>query len=106
MDSILIGFFFSCLDAAVVATSMVSISGDLNDFSAVPWVILAYLLSYMGKRHPLPPCIEMELTRAGFSVFLSRLSDIYGRRDTLLISWLVFLCFSLGCARGNTMLQL
>lgn len=55
LDSILIGFFVSCLDAAVVATSMVSISGDLNDFTAVPWVILAYLLSYMGTRHPLAP---------------------------------------------------
>lgn len=85
---------------------MVSISGDLNDFTAVPWVILAYLLSYMGTRHPLAPCAGMELIRTGFSVFLSRLSDIYGRRDTLLISWLTFLCFSLGCARANTMLQL
>lgn len=106
VDSILIGFFFSCLDAAIVATSMVSISDDFDNFVAVPWVILAYLLSYMGKGHPLAHFNEIELNRAGFSVLLSRISDIYGRRDTLLASWLIFLCFSLGCARASTMLQL
>ncbi|KAL2105792.1 hypothetical protein VUR80DRAFT_7726 [Thermomyces stellatus] len=86
---VLIGFFFSCFDAAIVATSMVSISKDLNELANVHWVILAYLLSYMG-----------------FSVFLSRISDVYGRRDVLIVSWLVFLCFSLACARSDTMLEL
>ncbi|SPO03749.1 related to multidrug transporter [Cephalotrichum gorgonifer] len=85
----LLGFFFSSLDAAIVATSMVSISDELQEFMNAPWIILAYLLSYMG-----------------FAVFLSRLSDICGRRDVLLGSWMIFLCFSFACARASTMLQL
>lgn len=39
-------------------------------------------------------------------MFLSRISDVYGRRDVLIVSWLVFLCFSLACARSDTMLEL
>lgn len=53
--SILTGFFFSCLDAAIVATSMVSISEDLGEFENLHWVILAYLLSYMGENPPAAP---------------------------------------------------
>lgn len=52
--SILLGFFFSCLDAAIVATSLVSISEDLGEFANIHWVILAYLLSYMGENLPAP----------------------------------------------------
>lgn len=51
LNSILVGFFFSCLDAAIVATSLVSISKDLGEFFNIHWAILAYLLSYMGKKN-------------------------------------------------------
>jgi hypothetical protein len=40
---------FSCLDMSVVSTALVAISIDLdNDYLNAPWVILAYLLTYMG----------------------------------------------------------
>lgn len=41
---------FSCLDMSVVSTALVAISVDLeNDYLNAPWVILAYLLTYMGE---------------------------------------------------------
>lgn len=54
-----------------------------------PWIVLSYLLTYMG-----------------FAVCISKLSDIYGRRNMLVFSWVVFVAFSLGCANSETMTAL
>ncbi|KAL1897300.1 hypothetical protein Cpir12675_002406 [Ceratocystis pirilliformis] len=89
MIGCLLGLFFSSLDAGIVSTSLVTISREFDDSISAPWVILAYLLTYMG-----------------FAVCVSRLSDIYGRRDVLLISWIIFNCFSMGCGASSSMKQL
>lgn len=47
-NSILTGFFFSLLDMTIVSTSLLATSEDLNGFSDSSWVVLAYLLTYMG----------------------------------------------------------
>jgi MFS family permease len=46
---LLVGLLFSTLDTSIVATSLVTISQDLNDFINAPWIVLAYLLTYMSK---------------------------------------------------------
>ncbi|KAG8671674.1 hypothetical protein FPOAC1_004927 [Fusarium poae] len=46
--SLLMGLLFSSLDTSIVSTSLVTISHDLNDFTNAPWIVLAYLLTYMG----------------------------------------------------------
>ena len=46
--SLLVGLLFSTLDTSIVATSLVTISHDLNDFVNAPWIVLAYLLTYMS----------------------------------------------------------
>lgn len=46
--SLLTGLLFSSLDTSIVSTSLVTISHDLNDFTNAPWIVLAYLLTYMG----------------------------------------------------------
>ncbi|KKA27931.1 hypothetical protein TD95_001224 [Thielaviopsis punctulata] len=89
MIGCLLGLFFSSLDAGIVSTSLVTISREFEDSISTPWIILSYLLTYMG-----------------FAVCISRLSDIYGRRDVLLISWVIFNCFSLGCGSSASMKQL
>ncbi|KAJ8126637.1 hypothetical protein O1611_g7001 [Lasiodiplodia mahajangana] len=86
---LLLGLLFSSLDASIVSTSLVTISIDLHDFLNAPWVVLAYLLAYLGLA-------------IGFAKF----SDIYGRRDSICVSWLLFAGFSVGCAVANTMPQL
>ncbi|KAI1408200.1 MFS general substrate transporter [Hypoxylon sp. FL1857] len=85
----LIGLLFSAIDASIVSTSLVTISISLRDFLDVPWVVLSYLLAYLG-----------------FAIGFAKLSDIYGRREMLCCSWLLFIGFSIGCARSTTMTQL
>lgn len=47
--SLLVGLLFSTLDTSIVATSLVTISHDLDDFVNAPWIVLAYLLTYMSR---------------------------------------------------------
>ncbi|KAI1473664.1 MFS general substrate transporter [Daldinia eschscholtzii] len=85
----LVGLLFSALDASIVSTSLVTISIDLQNFLDAPWVVLSYLLAYLG-------C----------SMGFAKLSDIFGRREMLCCSWILFTGFSIGCARSTTMSQL
>ncbi|KAH7019193.1 major facilitator superfamily domain-containing protein [Ilyonectria destructans] len=87
--SLLTGLLFSSLDTSIVSTSLVTVSQDLNDFVNAPWIVLAYLLTYMG-----------------FAVCISKLSDIYGRRNMLVISWVFFVAFSQGCGSATSMTAL
>ncbi|KAK3939457.1 putative multidrug resistance protein [Diplogelasinospora grovesii] len=80
---------FSCLDTSIVSTALVSITVDLDDSLNAPWTVLAYLLTYMS-----------------FAVGFSKMSDIYGRKNLLVIAWLFFAGFSIWCALASTMTQL
>ncbi|KAK8145449.1 hypothetical protein G3M48_004408 [Beauveria asiatica] len=86
---LLSGLLFSSLDTSITATSLVAISRELQDFGNAPWIVLAYLLTYMG-----------------FAIVISKLSDIYGRRNMLVLSWVLFTAFSLGCASSRSMVAL
>ncbi|KAI0532495.1 major facilitator superfamily domain-containing protein [Xylaria digitata] len=86
---LLLGLLFSSLDASIVSTSLVTISIDLRDFLNAPWVVLAYLLAYLG-----------------LAIGFAKLSDIYGRRDIICAAWVLFAGFSVGCASARTMKQL
>ncbi|KAI1449275.1 MFS general substrate transporter [Annulohypoxylon stygium] len=85
----LIGLLFSAIDASIVSTALVTISISLQNFLDSPWVVLSYLLAYLG-----------------FAIGFAKLSDIYGRREMLCCSWVLFVGFSIGCARAITMTQL
>lgn len=80
---------FSSLDASIVSTSLVSISLDLQDFLNAPWVVLSYLLAYLG-----------------FAIGFAKISDIYGRRQVLCVAWLLFSAFSVGCGLSTDMTTL
>ncbi|KAJ8110356.1 hypothetical protein ONZ43_g5889 [Nemania bipapillata] len=86
---LLLGLLFSSLDASIVSTSLVTIAIELHDFLKAPWVVLAYLLAYLG-----------------LAIGFAKLSDIYGRRDSICIAWVLFAGFSVGCALATTMPQL
>lgn len=72
-----------------MATSLFTIGTDLNDIERVNWVALAYTVSYLG-------C----------AVFLARISDVIGRRDAFLVSYVIFIAFSIGCGFAQTLNQL
>lgn len=37
------------MDSSVVATALVTIGDAFEDFERLQWVVLAYLLTYLGK---------------------------------------------------------
>ncbi|GKT62284.1 major facilitator superfamily transporter [Colletotrichum tofieldiae] len=86
VTSLLLGLFLATLDTSIIATSLITISEEFNDYGNAPWVLLAYLLTYMG-------C----------AVGIAKFSDIYGRRTLLFYSWTVFLLFSVLCAGATSM---
>lgn len=43
------GLLFSVMDTTIVSTALVTIASELDDFQNMYWVVLAYLLSYLGK---------------------------------------------------------
>ena len=42
------GLMISSLDTSIVSTSLITISHEFNNFVTAPWIVLAYLLTYMG----------------------------------------------------------
>ncbi|KAL8413716.1 hypothetical protein RB594_005097 [Gaeumannomyces avenae] len=86
---LLTSLLFSLIDTTIVSTSLLETAQDLGSFSEATWIMLSYLLTYMG-----------------FSVIFAKLSDIFGRLAMLEVSWLLFTVFSLGCGLAQTMNQL
>ncbi|KAI1176682.1 major facilitator superfamily transporter [Nemania sp. FL0916] len=84
-----IGLFLSFLDSSIVATSLLTIAMEFHDMTRVNWVALAYTLSYLG-------C----------AVFIARISDVIGRRDAFLTSFVIFIGFSIGCGFAQNLPQL
>ncbi|ROV94237.1 hypothetical protein VSDG_05649 [Cytospora chrysosperma] len=83
------GLLFSVMDTTIVSTALVTIATDLQNFQDMYWVVLAYMLSYLG-------C----------AIGFAKLADHFGRLPVFLFSWLIFSTFSLGCGFATTMTQL
>ncbi|KAJ3475371.1 hypothetical protein NLG97_g9483 [Lecanicillium saksenae] len=88
------GLFLSLLDATVVATMLVDISQEFQDFKTSSWVVLAYTLT------------EVETIKTGFAVAMARLSDALGRKTIVVASFAIFLAASMGCAASANLDQL
>lgn len=46
------------------------------------------------------------LTVLGLAVAFARLSDVYGRKTMVLIAWIIFTAFSIGCGVSQSIVQL
>ncbi len=77
------------LDQTIVATAMPTIGRDLSDLEHLPWVVTAYLLA-----------------STAVTPLYGKISDIYGRRITLLFAIAIFVVGSVACALSPTMLVL
>src|SRR5919109_5004471 len=86
---VLVAMFLAALDQTIVATAMPTIGRDLDDFEHLPWVVNAYLL---GGTAVTP--------------LYGKVSDIAGRRMTLLVAIGVFVLGSIICALSPGMLTL
>ncbi|KAI0154870.1 major facilitator superfamily transporter [Xylariaceae sp. FL1272] len=87
--SVSIGLFLSFLDTSIVATSLVAIGTDFDNVEEINWVALAYTLSYLA-----------------FTTVVARVSDVVGRRDAFLGSYIVFITISIGCGFAQSLNQL
>ncbi|KAL9025148.1 MAG: hypothetical protein Q9196_005984 [Gyalolechia fulgens] len=80
-----IGIFLASLDQSVVATINGDIGSDLHALRNVSWIATAYFLS-MTCSHPL----------------FGKLSDVFGRKPSLLFAYTMFAIGSLGCGLTGT----
>lgn len=46
--SLCLALFLGAVDSSIVATALVTIGRDFNDFIQLQWIVLAYLLTYLG----------------------------------------------------------
>lgn len=87
--SLAFGLLLAVCETSITATALVTISDFFGDSIKSTWVVLAYLLSYMG-----------------FAIIFARLSDGIGRQEATIIAWLFFGAFSLGGGLSKTLNQL
>ncbi|MET0709097.1 MAG: MDR family MFS transporter [Tardiphaga sp.] len=87
--SLLLTMFLAALDQTIVATALPTIGRQFSDVTNLSWVITAYLLA----------------STAVAPVF-GTLSDIYGRRATIIAALALFMAGSVMCALAPNMLVL
>lgn len=86
---VLLTMFLAALDQTIVAPALPTIARDLNEFDSVSWVVTAYLLAATAA-----------------TPILGKLSDLYGRRQMMMISVGVFVLGSFFCALSPSMFAL
>ncbi|MGK9170625.1 MFS transporter [Inquilinus limosus] len=86
---IMLAMLLAALDQTIVATALPTIGRELGDVEHLSWVVSAYLLA-----------------ATAVTPLYGKLSDIHGRRSTLLVSISVFIIGSVACAVAPTMLAL
>lgn len=86
---IMLAMFLAALDQTIVATALPTIGRELGDLKNLSWVVTAYLLSSTAAT-PL----------------YGKISDIHGRRKTLLAAISIFIIGSIACALAPSMLAL
>ncbi|MFZ5671525.1 MAG: MDR family MFS transporter [Pseudomonadota bacterium] len=86
---VMLAMFLAALDQTIVATALPTIGRLLGDFENLPWVVTTYLL-----------------TSTAVTPLYGKISDIAGRRVTLLVAIGIFMLGSILCALAPTMLAL
>ena len=86
LTSLMLTMFLAALDQTIVATALPTIGRQFHDVSSLSWVITAYLLA----------------STAVAPVF-GTLSDIYGRRATIITAMSLFIAGSVLCAVAPNM---
>jgi EmrB/QacA subfamily drug resistance transporter len=86
---VMVAMFLAALDQTIVATAMPTIGQALGDFENLPWIVTTYLL-----------------TSTAVTPLYGKISDIAGRRVTLLVAIGVFMLGSILCALAPSMLAL
>src|ERR1043165_6111904 len=86
MLGIMLAMFLSALEQTIVAPALPTIGLALGDVENLSWVVTAYLLA-----------------NTAVTPLFGKLSDIYGRRRTMLVAIVIFLAGSAACALAPSM---
>src|SRR5689334_6003187 len=86
MVGIQMSMFLSALEQTIVAPALPTIGRSLADVDNLSWVVTAYLLA-----------------ATAVTPLFGKLSDIHGRRVTMLVAIVIFLAGSVACALAPTM---
>ena len=86
---VLLATLIAALDQTIVSTALPTIGRALGDVQQLTWVVTAYLLA-----------------ATVVTPIYGKLSDLYGRRSTLLIAVSIFVAGSIACALSQNMLML
>jgi EmrB/QacA subfamily drug resistance transporter len=86
---VILAMSLAALDQTIVATALPTIGRELGDFEHMPWIVTAYLLA-----------------STAVTPLYGKVSDIYGRRVTILFGVATFVVGSIACAVAPTMLTL
>ncbi|RDL41698.1 uncharacterized protein BP5553_01677 [Venustampulla echinocandica] len=84
-----LSMFLPNFEVSIVSTSLLTITNELKGFSQSSWIVDAYLITYTG-----------------LLISWAKLSDIFGRKFSLLASLVIFMAFSGACGGAQTMTQL
>jgi EmrB/QacA subfamily drug resistance transporter len=86
---ILVAMLLAALDQIIVATAMPTMGREFGDFEHLSWVVTAYLIA-----------------ATAVTPLYGKLSDIHGRRITLLVGIAIFLVGSVACALAPSLFVL
>src|SRR3977135_308503 len=86
---ILLPVFMGSVDSTILASALPTIGRDLGDVHMLPWLITAYLIA-----------------STAVTPLYGKISDIHGRRATVLIALSVYLAGSVVCLLAPNMLVL
>ncbi len=81
--------FLVNIEVSIVGTSLVSITDDLHNFRQAGWVVTGYLVTYTSML-----------------IIWAKFSDIFGRKQAVMATMMIFVLFSAGCGASQTMSQL
>ena len=85
----LLPVFMSSLDQTILASALPTIGRDLGDVHSLPWLVTAFLIA-----------------STAVTPLYGKVSDIYGRRFTVLIALSVYMAGSVVCIAAPNMLTL
>lgn len=85
----MIAMFLGALDQTIIAAALPTIGRELGDFDSISWVASLYLLA-----------------TTAVTPLYGKISDIHGRRVTMLAAIAIFTVGSIACAMAPTMLAL
>ncbi|KAH8688678.1 major facilitator superfamily domain-containing protein [Phaeosphaeriaceae sp. PMI808] len=85
----IVSLFLVKIEVSVVGTALISIARGLHGVDRMGWVATGYLITYTATL-----------------IIWAKLSDIFGRKFTLMACLGIFTLFSGGCAAAQTMNQL